>query len=154
MNRPWAILDLRKTYKTPLQDALGPPTGSTRPPYSIHWTCHADNGPPRKRTPRIVIGNDSCRFRSPGSITGDLNAAVCYPPRPETVPHLGKHSLSAEIEVILFLRSQWKSISFPPRPETVPLLENHSLSAEIEVILLLRSQSKSNCKVGCLYVWL
>ena len=38
MNRPWAILDLRKTYKTPLQDALGPPTGSTRPPYSIHWT--------------------------------------------------------------------------------------------------------------------
>ena len=77
-------------------------------------TVPPENGPPDRYRQRFF------RFRSPGSVTGDQNAAVSY----------------------------------PPRPEMVTLLEKHSLSAEIEVILLHRSQSKSNCKVGCLYVWL
>ena len=40
MNRPSAILDLRKTYRTPLQDALGPSTGSTH-----HFTVYPPTGP-------------------------------------------------------------------------------------------------------------
>ena len=82
--------------------------------------CHADYGLPRKRTPRIVFGNVSCRFRSPGSVTGERNAAVSYPLRPETVSLLENHSLSAEIEAILLLLSQWKSMGYPSCPEMVP----------------------------------
>ena len=48
--------------------------------------CHTDNGPP------IENGSVSCRFRSPGFITGDFIVAIEYPLVRILSPP-GKHSL-------------------------------------------------------------
>ena len=67
---------------------------------------HTDYGAPGWKTAA------SCRFRSPGFVTGDLIVAVGYPPCPETVP-LPRETLSIGEGISLALpRPRSASTSF------------------------------------------
>ena len=49
--------------------------------------CRVDKGPPpKKRSPRTVFGNVSCRFRTPWTVIGRMIVAESCPPRPISAP--------------------------------------------------------------------
>ena len=119
MNRPWAILDLRKTYKTPLQDALGPPTGSTRPPYSIHWTLL--QGSPKAGALQLVYIYKEVVSRT--VVREVLPRATTH--RHQTFPDCGRH-----------IRSQSKGATCAKRP--LPRSARQKTSNRPSAILDLR----------------